>query len=49
MASNSKKTKAIRANKAKPNKRNLKADQKRIAKNARILQELAAQDESARG
>jgi len=44
MASNRKKTKSIRANKAKPNKRNLKANQKRIQRNAEILQELASKD-----
>ena len=49
MASNSKKTKAIRANKAKSNKRNLKAAQKRVAKNGRILQQLAGQEESGQG
>ena len=46
MASNSKKTKAIRANKAKPNKRNLKKDQARIQQNAAILKELASETQS---
>jgi hypothetical protein len=44
MASNSKKTKSIRYRKAKPNRRNLKADQKRIQRNAEILKELASKE-----
>jgi len=46
MASNSKKTKAIRANKAKPNKKNLKKDQARMQQNAAILRELASESRS---
>lgn len=45
MASNRKKTKAIRARKAKPNRRNLKANQKRIQRNNEMLKELASKDE----
>jgi hypothetical protein len=41
MSSNAKKTKAIRKWKDRPNKANLKADIKRIQKNAEILRELA--------
>jgi len=44
MAANRKKTKAIRARKAKPNRRNLKTNQKRIQKNKEILKELASRD-----
>ncbi len=44
MTSNSKKTKAIRKWKDRPNKANLKADIKRIQKNAEILRELAEKD-----
>jgi len=44
MASNTKKRKKIRKNKAKANTTNLKAGQKRIAKNCAILRELAAGD-----
>jgi hypothetical protein len=46
MASNSKQTKAIRARKAKPNKKNLKKDLARIQKNAAMLRELASESES---
>ena len=46
MASNSKKTKAIRANKAKPNKKNLKKNLDRIQQNATILRELATESDS---
>ncbi len=46
MASNSKKTKRIRSRKAKPNRRNLKADQKRIQRNAEILKELASKEKA---
>lgn len=41
MASNTKKQKKIRKNKAKPNTANLKTDAKRIQKNTEILRELA--------
>jgi hypothetical protein len=41
MSSNAKKAKAIRKWKDKPHKANLKADIKRIQKNAEILRELA--------
>ena len=44
MASNTKKQKRIRKNKAKPNTSNLKADARRIQKNCEILRELAARD-----
>ncbi len=43
MASNSKKTKRIRARKARPNKRNLKASLARTQKNREILKELASE------
>lgn len=46
MASNSKKTKAIRARKAKPNKLNIKKNQVRIQQNGAILRELASESES---
>lgn len=46
MASNAKKTKRIRARKAKANKRNLKANQKRIQRNAEILRDLASNEET---
>lgn len=46
MASNSKKTKRIRHRKAAPNKRNLKADQKRLQRNTEILKELASKEET---
>jgi hypothetical protein len=45
MASNRKKTNRIRARKAKPNKRNLKADLKRFQKNAEALRETAPREE----
>ncbi len=41
MASNTKKQKKIRKNKAKPNTANLKANARRIQKNCEILRELA--------
>jgi hypothetical protein len=44
MTSNSKKTKAIRGRKTKPNKANLKANMKRIQKNTDLLRELAEKD-----
>ncbi|GEM_PF-1488762 len=43
MASKRKKTKRMRATKVKPHKDNLKADLKRIQKNAERLKELAAE------
>lgn len=46
MTSNAKKTKAIRGNKTKPNKANLKANRKRERKNKEILKELAAKDQA---
>jgi hypothetical protein len=46
MASNRKKTKAIRARKASPNKANLKKNQKRVRRNTEMLRELAAKDKS---
>jgi len=42
MSSKAKRTKIIRANKAKPNRKNLKADAKRILKNRELLAELAS-------
>jgi hypothetical protein len=42
MASNTKKAKRIRQRKRKPNKRNLKANMKRLSRNDEILKELAA-------
>jgi len=45
MTSKSKKTKAIRAGKKKPNKGNLKADLNRIQRNAEILRESASDKE----
>jgi len=44
MAANRKKTNIIRARKAKPNKRNLKANQRRIQRNTEILRELASRE-----
>ncbi len=44
MASNSKKTSRIRARKARSNKVNLKANLKRIQRNAAILRKLAEED-----
>ncbi|MFH1240846.1 MAG: hypothetical protein V1689_00670 [Pseudomonadota bacterium] len=46
MASNRKKTKRIRARKKTPNKANLKADLKRIQRNAEILRGLASTEET---
>jgi len=46
MASNSKQTKAIRARKAKPNKKNLKKNLARVQKNATILRELDSESAS---
>ena len=40
--SNRKQTRLVRARKARPNKANLKKNQKRIQKNAEILRELAS-------
>ncbi len=44
MSSNSKKTKAIRKNKIKLNKANLKTDDKRKQSNREILKKLAEKD-----
>ena len=44
MASNSKRTEAIRKRKAKPNTGNLKKNRERVEKNREILRELAAKD-----
>jgi uncharacterized protein YaiI (UPF0178 family) len=41
MASNSQQTKRIRANKDKPNKKNLKADRKRFEQNLKALKALS--------
>jgi hypothetical protein len=41
MASKTKKLKLIRARKRKPNKTNLKADMKRLERNAEILRKMA--------
>ncbi len=46
MASKTKKTKAARKRKSKPNKGNLKKNQKRIDKNLEILRDLAEKDAS---
>ena len=46
MSSNSKQTKAIRARKAKPNKKNLKKNLERVQKNAAVLRELASESQS---
>lgn len=46
MASNSKKTKLIRARKARPNRKNLKADMKRLQENSKILRSLAEQEKN---
>ena len=46
MPSNAKKTGSIRRKKAKPNKANLKADLKRVQRNAERLRELASEQES---
>jgi hypothetical protein len=45
MASNSKKTKRIRARKARPNRKNIKADMKRLQANTKTLRSLAEQKE----
>jgi hypothetical protein len=44
MASKTKRTKAVRSRKKRPNKKNLKADLKRVQKNAQILRDLASKD-----
>ena len=44
MTSNAKKTKAIRANKIRPNKSNQKTDKKRDMNNREILKGLAEKD-----
>jgi len=44
MASKTKKTKAARKRKSKPNKGNLKKNQKRIERNLEILRELEEKD-----
>ncbi len=44
MGSKTKKVKAVRKRKAKPNKDNLKANQKRIDGNLATLRELSAKD-----
>ena len=46
MTSNAKKTKAMRANKIKPSKSNLKTNQKREQENRKILKELAEKDKN---
>ncbi len=46
MASKSKRTKAIREWKEKPNKANQKADRKRFQKNVEILRQLAEKDKT---
>jgi len=46
MASNSKQTKAIRARKAKANKKNIKKNLARVQQNAAILRELASESAS---
>jgi hypothetical protein len=47
MASKTKRTEARRALKDRPNKENLKKDQRRIARNREILKELAARETQA--
>jgi len=47
MTSKRKKTEGARKRKKKPNKANLKADQKRIDKNREILRELQEKDGSS--
>jgi hypothetical protein len=42
MGSKTKKLKLIRARKRRPNRKNLKADEKRIQKNTEILRELSS-------
>ena len=44
MGSPRKQTKLIRARKAKPNKANLKKNQKRLQKNLELMKEYASQD-----
>ena len=44
MGSKTKKIKAIRKRKAKPNKSNLRANQKRIDENLAVLRELSSKD-----
>jgi hypothetical protein len=44
MSSNRKQTMLVRSRKAKPNKVNLKKNQKRIQKNVEILKELASKE-----
>jgi tRNA A37 threonylcarbamoyladenosine synthetase subunit TsaC/SUA5/YrdC len=44
MASNAKKTKRIRARKAKPNRKNLKVNVERLQENTKILRSLADRD-----
>lgn len=46
MSSKSKRTEAIRNWKRKPNRENLKKNEKRVEENQRILRELAAKDKS---
>lgn len=46
MASNAKKTEAIRRIKRRPNKANQKADMKRIQRNREILRELTEKETS---
>ncbi|MBW2027908.1 MAG: hypothetical protein JRJ31_02385 [Deltaproteobacteria bacterium] len=46
MASKTKKVSRIRDRKKRPNKANLKADMKRIKKNAEALRELSASDQA---
>ena len=46
MGSNAKQTKLIRARKARPNKANQKAFQKKIKKNVEILRELTSKDQA---
>jgi len=42
MGTNRKRTERIRDNKTKPNKENLKKDEKRVQKNRALLKELAS-------
>jgi hypothetical protein len=47
MASNTKKAKAVRKWKKKPQKANLKADKRRIEKNRAILAQLATEEQGS--
>ena len=46
MASNSKRTEAIRTRKDKPNQKNLKKNEQRVERNRELLREFAARDQA---